>query len=196
MDPRPRTPRMLLTRRYCPAQASREVTLARLTRREVAPVAAAAMAVTLAVSSCGSGDPSEHEREANIYAAVIQALAPDEPADPGAETEKLDRVIYAGPLDEEHAISLEVQAAVVEMLDDFATIRFVDEKAEAIDDTTDAEPVLDDGVLMLLGAVPTGPSPSVDAERYVDLDQDENFRISLERSDNEWSIVNLDPGRT
>ena len=151
------------------------------------------MAVALAVGSCGSGDPNEHEREANIYAVVIQALAPDEPARPGAEIEELDRVVYAGSLDEEHAISLEVQAAVVEMLEDFATIRFVDEKAEAIDDTADGEPVLDDGVLVLLGAVPTGRSPSIDAERYVDLDCDKRFRVSLERSDNEWSIVDLSP---
>jgi hypothetical protein len=76
------------------------------------------MAVTLAVGACGSGDPSEHEREANVYAAVIRALALDEPADPGAETEELDRVVYVGSLDEERAISLEVQAAAVEMLED------------------------------------------------------------------------------
>jgi hypothetical protein len=183
---------MLLSRRYCPAQASREVTLGRLTRREVAPFVAAAMAVTLAVGSCGSGGPSEHEREANVYAAVIRALALDEPADPGAETEELDWVVYAGSLDEERVISLEVQAAVVEMLEDFATIRFVDEKAEAIDDTADGEPVLDDGVLVLLGAVPTGRSPSVDAERYVDLDDDEHFRIGLERTNDNWSIVDVD----
>jgi hypothetical protein len=88
---------------------------------------------------------------------------------------------------------LEVQAAVVEMLEDFATIRFVDKKTEAIDDTADGEPVLDDGVLVLLGAVPAGRSPSIDAERYVDLDDDEHFRISLERSDNAWSIVDLSP---
>jgi hypothetical protein len=144
------------------------------------------MAVTLAVGACGSGDPSEHEREANVYAAVIRALALDEPADPGAETEELDRVVYVGSLDEERAISLEVQAAAVEMLED-------DEKAEAIDETEDGEPVLEDGVLVLLGAVPTGRSPSVDAERYVDLDDHEHFQVSLERSNDEWSIVDLDP---
>jgi hypothetical protein len=148
-----------------------------------------ALAVTLAAGSCGSGAPSEHEREANVYAAVIRALAPDGPADLGAETEELERVVYAGSLDEENAIPLEVQAAVVEMLEDFATIRFVDEKAEAIDETEDGEPVLEDGVLVLLGAVPAGRSPSVDAERYVDLDNDEQFQVSLERSNDEWSIV-------
>jgi hypothetical protein len=184
---------MLLSRRYCPAQASREVILGRLTRREVAPFVAAAMAVTLAVGSCGSGDPSEHEREANVYAVVIRALALNEPADPGGETEELERVVYAGSLDEQRVISLEVQAAVVEILEDFATIRFVDEKAEAIDDTADGGPVLEDGVLVLLGAVPTGRSPSVEAERYVDLDDHEHFRISLERSNDDWSIVELDP---
>ena len=68
----------------------------------------------------------------------------------------------------------------------------IDEKAEAIDEVEEGEPVLEDGVLVLLGAVPTGRSPSVDAERYVDLDNDEHFRISLERSNDEWSIVDLD----
>ena len=47
-------------------------------------------------------------------------------------------------------------------------------------------------VLMLLGAVPTGRSPSVDAERYVDLDDHEHFQVSLERSNDEWSIVDMD----
>ncbi|HET6663984.1 MAG TPA: hypothetical protein VFG94_06985, partial [Acidimicrobiales bacterium] len=132
------------------------------------------------------------EREANVYAAVIRALAPDGPADRGAETEELERVVYAGSLDEENAIPLEVQAAVVEVLEDFATIRFVDEKAEAVDETEDGEPVLEDGVLVLLGAVPAGRSPSVDAERYVDLDNDEQFQVSLERSNDDWSIVDMD----
>jgi hypothetical protein len=150
------------------------------------------MAVTLAAGSCGSGGPSEHEREANVYAAVIRALAPDGPADLGAETDELERVVYAGSLDEENAIPLEVQAAVVEVLDDFATIRFVDEKAEAIDEVEDREPVLEDGVLVLLGAVPAGRSPSVDAERYVDLENDEQFQVSLERSNDDWSIVDMD----
>jgi hypothetical protein len=150
------------------------------------------MAVTLAAGSCGSGGPSEHEREANVYAAVIRALAPDGSADLGAETEELERVVYAGSLDEENAIALEVQAGVVEMLEDFATIRFVDEKAEAVDETEDGEPVLEDGVLVLLGAVPAGRSPSVDAERYVDLDNDEQFQVSLERSNDKWSIVDMD----
>jgi hypothetical protein len=68
-----------------------------------------------------------------------------------------------------------------------------DEKAEAIDETEDGEPVLEDDVLVLLGAVPTGRSPSVDAERYVDLDDHEHFQVSLERSNDEWSIVDLDP---
>jgi hypothetical protein len=149
-------------------------------------------AITLAPGSCSSGGPSEHEREANVYAAVIRALAPDEPTNSGAETKELDRVVYAGSLDEENTIPLEVQAAVVEMLQDFATIRFVDEKAEAIDDAEDGEPVLEDGVLVLLGTVSTGRLPSVDAERYVDLDDNEHFRISLERSNDEWSIVDLD----
>jgi hypothetical protein len=147
----------------------------------------------LTFSSCGSGGgPSEDEREANVYALVIRTLASDEPIGTDATPDELDRIVYVGSLDAERTISLDVQAAVVETLEDFATIRFVDEMGEAIDDSADGEPVLEDGVLLVLGAVPTGRSPSVEAERYVDLNDDQHFRIGFERSNGEWSVVNLD----
>lgn len=152
----------------------------------------AALAVTLAAGGCGSDGPSPSttEREARVYAAVIEALAPDGP-EPSPETDEPDRVVYAGSLDVDGPIPLEVQAAVVEELVEFATVRFVDEKAEAIDDAEENEPVLEDGVLVLLGAVPNGRSPSVTAERYVDRDDAERFRVSLERSDGDWTVVEM-----
>jgi hypothetical protein len=142
----------------------------------------AALAVTLAAGGCGSDGPSPSttEREARVYAAVIEALAPDGP-EPSPETDEPDRVVYAGSLDVDGPIPLEVQAAVVEELVEFATVRFVDEKAEA----------MEDGVLVLLGAVPNGRSPSVTAERYVDRDDAERFRVSLERSDGDWTVVEM-----
>jgi hypothetical protein len=149
------------------------------------------VATTLAVGSCGSEDKQATERDAGVYAAVIRALAPEEPPDLDAGTDELDRIVYAGPLDEEVEISLEVQVAVIDELEEFATIRFVDTSDEAIEEGEEGEPVLEDGVLLLLSTVPTGSSPSVDTERYVDLDDAARYRVTLERPGGEWEVVNV-----
>ena len=143
--------------------------------------------------SCGSDDPSATDRDVDVYVTIIRALAP-EPGDrvPRAEIDELDRVVYAGSLEEDQGISLEVQAALVEELEDFATVRFVDERDEAIDDTDDRAPVLEDGVLMLLGPVPTGRSPSVEVERYVDADDEFGVRVGLERADATWAVAGVE----
>jgi hypothetical protein len=151
------------------------------------------LATALAVGSCGSDATQATERDADIYGAVIRTLAPESP---GAETDELDRVVYAGPLDDQVEISLEVQVAVIDELDEFATIRFVDSRDEAIEEDEPGEPVLEDGVLMLLSAIPSGSAPSVDAERYVDDDEAARYRATLERSEGVWKVVKVArPGR-
>jgi hypothetical protein len=152
------------------------------------------LAIVFAVTSCGSDGAGATDREADVYVALIRALAPLEPAErvPSRETDELDRVVFAGSLDEQQAISLEVQAAVVEQLEEFATVRFVDERVEAIDETEDREPVLDHGVLILLGRVPSGPTPSVDAERYVDSEDSVHVRVTLERPNGDWEVGSVD----
>ncbi|MGH9024641.1 MAG: hypothetical protein ACRDWD_00760 [Acidimicrobiia bacterium] len=149
-------------------------------------------ATALAVGSCGSEDTQATERDADIYVAVIRTLAPE---DHGAQTEELDQVVYVGPLDEVD-ISLEVQVAVVDELEEFATIRFVDTSDEAIEEDEAGEPVLEGGVLLLLSAVPPGPAPSVDTKRYVDREDAVRYEVSLERPAEEWQVVNVArPGR-
>lgn len=145
------------------------------------------IAVALAVASCDDDDAEPRAYTAEAYAAVIQAIAPDPPGDP---VEELDRVVFVGPIDEDVKISLGVQASVVEDLEEFATIRFVDDKKEAIggDET---EPVMDDGVLVLLGKVSPGNSPTVRAERYVDVDDVARFRVTVRGSDDMWNVVEI-----
>lgn len=142
---------------------------------------------TLAVNACGSDDTSTTERQFGIYAAVIRAIAAEDPPEPSDDDG--EPIIYAGPLDEETSIPLEVQAAVVEDLEDLGTIRFVDERSEAVDDEEVDEPVLDDGTLMLLGPIPDGPAPTVQAERYETLDDMVRFSATAERSSGEWSAT-------
>jgi hypothetical protein len=141
--------------------------------------------------SCGPDGSDADEREAGVYAAVIEALIADDVGedDVGEETKA---VVYAGALDEGATITLEVQSQVVEQLEDVATVRFVDERTEAIDSDADEEPVLEQGVLVLLGSVPGGRSPTVRAERYVDVDDIARYRMQAQRSNGAWTAVAMD----
>lgn len=68
-------------------------------------------------------------------------------------------VVYVAS-DSGDTIDVGLQATVAEQTVDDAVVRFADDRAEAIDDGIDGAPVKDDGVLMLLGAMPE-PAPSV-----------------------------------
>jgi hypothetical protein len=149
------------------------------------------VASALAVGACGSEDSPTTERDAEVYAAVIRTLAPEDPGVLGTEVDELDTTVYVGPLDDDVEISLEEQIQVVDDLEDFATVTFVDNHDEAIDDAEEGDPVLEDGVLLLLGAVPTDRAPTVDAERYVDVDDSARFRVTLQQSGDEWTVRNV-----
>lgn len=150
------------------------------------------VATTVAVGSCGAEDGQSVERGAQVYAAVIRALVSEPPGHPDTGAEQRDRIVYAGPLGENVDISLEVQVAVVDRLEEFATIRFVDDRNEAIDDDEQGEPVREDGVLLLLGRIPDGRSPSFEAARYIDVDAATRFRVTAERSRGKWKVANLE----
>lgn len=147
----------------------------------------------VAASACSSTSPETAEREAHVYAVVIQALAVDALDDLTPSRGQPEQVVFAGPLDDEPPIPLEVQAAVVDELEDFVTVRFVDSGSEAVDDSGEGRVILEDGLIVLLGAVPSGSSPRVAAERYVTPDRSDHFRVHTEESDGEWQLVSLEP---
>lgn len=146
-------------------------------------------AAVLAVSACSTSPGSSDERTAGVYAAVIRAVAEEAPADFTALEGHGDRVVYAGPLDDEVGIPLEVQVAVVEALreDDYATVRFVDDREEAIDTDDTAEPVLEDGVLVLLGEVPENGTPlAVDVRLYANSFYEVGFTAEVTDESDSW----------
>jgi hypothetical protein len=149
------------------------------------------VATTLVAGSCGSDEGPSAERGAQVYGAVIRALVSEPPGHPDTDAEQRDRVVYAGPLGEDVEISLDVQVAVVDQLEQFATIRFVDERNEAIDDDEAGKPVREGGVLLLLGAIPDGRSPAVEATRYIEADVVARFRVAVERSGGKWKAVDV-----
>jgi hypothetical protein len=84
---------------------------------------------------------------------VIRAVAP--PAG-SKTTAPLNEPVFVVAADTRSPISLDVQAGIVEMLHRFATLRFVDERSEAIDTTDPRRPVHEGGILITLGDIPPG----------------------------------------
>lgn len=142
--------------------------------------------------ACSSARPETVERDAQVYAVVVQALAVDALEELTPNRGQPEQVVFAGPLEDEPVIPLEVQQAVVEELEDFVTVRFVDSGGEAVSTTDEGRVILEDGLLVLLGAVPSDPTPSVTAERYLDPDHPRRFRVHMEESGGEWQAIGLE----
>jgi hypothetical protein len=136
------------------------------------------------VASCGSGEgPESDDRASAIYAAVIRSVVTE-----GTNAAEVDVPVFVAPTDPKAPISLEVQAGVVEELHDFATVRFVDDAMEAIDEDEVGQPVVDDGVLVKLGTVPTaGDSVVVEAERYESANSHDKVSVRVARSGESWT---------
>lgn len=148
----------------------------------------------LAVGACTTSPDSSEDRTAGVYAAVIQAVAEEGPGEFMSLEGHAERVVYAGPLGDEVEIPLGVQVMVVEALreNDFATVRFVDDREEAVDASVEAEPVLEDGVLVLLGDVPEDGPTTVEAELYVTADDVEDFAAHAAEESDSWVVTGLD----
>ncbi len=115
------------------------------------------------ISACGDDDGGQDtsSREADVYAAILVDVASAEP-----HTESTP-IVYVAPLGNEKPIPLDVQVSVVDAVADTAVVRFVDEADQAINKDDDGAPVIDDAVLVRLGAVPPdGPTVSVPGELY------------------------------
>jgi hypothetical protein len=126
----------------------------------------------------------DDERTSAIYAAVIRAVVSE-----GATTTRDDSdvPVFVVAADEQTPIPLEVQVAVSSKLEDFATLRFVDERSEAVDETEPGRPVLQHGVLVALGEVPSsGTTVTVEAERYENEDDHRSYEINVEEVDATW----------
>src|SRR5437764_928345 len=82
--------------------------------------------------ACGGASAKEGDtKPADVYSAVLKQLVP-----PTAD--KSDHVVYVTPFADQKGFTLETQVAVISDLSDEATVRFVDDIAEAVDDAPGA----------------------------------------------------------
>jgi hypothetical protein len=151
------------------------------------PAVAVVLAASCGATACGGGQPSAaDDRESMIYAATIRAVVGDD-----AKAGRSDRPVFVAPLDSTKPIPLEIQAGVVDQLSEdaeFASIRFVDKAAEAIDEGRPDQPVVQQGILVRIAPVATsGDDVVVRAERYENADEIRRYRVRLTRNGSTWS---------
>ena len=141
--------------------------------------------VAFLAGSCSSGEGPPHDRTSAIAAAVVRAVVTQ-----GTNPAEVRAPVFVAPADPEQPISLEVQAGDVEALEDFKTLRFVDDPAEAIIEDDPGKPVVDGGILVELGPIPeTGDTVVVDAKRYESEDEADDYRARVQRSGDTWTAT-------
>jgi hypothetical protein len=139
----------------------------------------------LVVASCGADHKPANERAIAIYTATIRAML-TEPGGP-TPTSTIRVPVFVVAADERSPISLDVQAGVVDQLHGFATIRFVDERSEAIDEADPRKRVHQDGVLIALGKIPPGHATvAIEAQRYEQAGVSTTERVLLHRTGPTW----------
>jgi hypothetical protein len=66
----------------------------------------------------------------------------------------------------------------------------VDDRDEAIKESTDDAPVLGDGLLVTLGRIRgRGDQRTVPVATYLRLDEDQRYEVTLERRDHRWVVT-------
>jgi hypothetical protein len=134
----------------------------------------------LAGAACGDDDaPTGEVDPAAALTAVVEWQAADQEPVVDADGEPLLPVIYVAPGDGD-TIDVGVQAAVAEAVADVATVRFADDVADAFDEDVVDQPVIDQGVVLLLGPMPD-PAPVVvmPLERFTDAATSEALALEI-----------------
>ena len=143
------------------------------------------IALSAAIAACSSDGetPSGDVGQAGAYIAIVEwQAAEQEPVANEDGTVELP-VIYVAAADGE-TIDVGVQAKVAEATVDVADVRFADDSTEAFDDGVEGAPVIDDGALLLVGAMPE-PAPTIEVEvlRYLAAETSTPFTLLISADD-------------
>lgn len=139
----------------------------------------------LVLAGCAGEVASQDDRESDIYAeALAWLVARPDVADEGIDSPPL-YIEHLGP----DGISLDVQVDLIDHFDGLVELRFVDARAEAVDESLVEMPVRDDSVLVGLGPISDDQPTELRAELYRDLDDVTAYRFTMRRSDGEWTLA-------
>ena len=136
--------------------------------------------------SCSIGAANEDEiRASAVYDEVVRWLVDDA----GGATAEEPMAVFIEPRGEGAAISLDVQAELIEATEDVADVRFLDERAEGLVEVDGTLVVKDDGILIRLGPVIEDDSHVLlDVDIWESEDTFREVRFELRRSGAVWSV--------
>ncbi len=154
----------------------------------------------IGLAGCGSDD-ADDPTDTLSADAVLTALVEwtvQSGAPPTTDDSAAPPVVYIAPVSGE-TIAAGVQAAVVASTDGDATVVFADDKSEAFDDTTDDQSVHNDGVLLLVGALPTedsatGATTEIAVERYRSIDDSGSYLVTIAASHDGATVTAVTAG--
>jgi hypothetical protein len=130
-------------------------------------------------AGCGSEDADEPVQSVSTDAVLTALVDWAVGGDAAPTADENPPVVYITASNGD-TIDAAVQASVVESTADDATVRFADDRSEAIDDTTDDQRCHDDGVLLVVGELPADGTPSaMTVERYRAVDDATIFDVTL-----------------
>jgi len=139
------------------------------------------IALSMATAACSDSDTASPGQvdQSGAYTAIVEWQAGEqEPVVNDDGTVKLP-VIYVVAADGA-TIDVGVQASVAAAAVDIADVRFADESSEAFDSKIEGEPVIDQGVMLLVGAIPD-PARAIDVEllRYLSVEASSPFVLQI-----------------
>lgn len=148
--------------------------------------------VIAACGSDGSGAAPTVEPAGALTAVVGWAVDGLEPVvDDAGDVEP--PVVYIAAKSSD-TIGAGVQAAVVEATTDTATVRFADDRHEAVDDNADKQPVKDDGIMLVVGEFPTSTRVvTLEVELYRALDDAASYVVEISAAPAGISVTSSQP---
>ncbi len=133
------------------------------------------------ISGCTSDGPAERGSTADAYALVLQWFVDR------SESEVDPPLVFVEALGEGVSIGLDTQAAVLSSTVDFAEVRFIDDRSEALSDGV----VRDGGILIALGPiVGAGTEVSIESAHITSESSTIVWAFSLVSRDAEWRMRN------
>ncbi len=151
-------------------------------------LAVATVAIVGAGAGCDSSDDTEVSRDGHVYIATIREVLTEQPPPP--EPDELPVVFVVGIGEED--IAADVQAEVLRALDDDAVVRFADERAEAVAENEPDVPVIDAGVLLVVGEI-AGDDDATEVDVEIEMyrtAQDWSKRVlTIASGPSQWTVT-------
>ena len=164
-------PGVALPARNHPGQMFRRATFGRA-------VAAIVLCGAL-LTGCGSDDESRGIQAADSYIVVVEWILAEPEFAPDPTLDELQPVFVEslGPGE----IDLDVQVQIVRHFELVVDIRFIDTRAEALDESEGEAPVRDNGLLLGLGPIPVQGPIEIRGEVYRTSDLVAGYRFRVAR---------------